>query len=182
MDTNFQKLCSIHNNNCHTHSFSGNYCVFPGVFTSPNHPGHYPNNFKKTETIQVEQGMVVSLDFTAFNIEYHRTCRYDHLTVMDGDGTTLMEKSCGTSLPANIRSRSNIVKLSFGTDGSVTKSGWSVRWTAVASGECQLHINGFSAVWRFYICMPLMATPFEIFIWPNASDTECHNIHSKSLS
>jgi hypothetical protein len=106
-----------------------------GVFTSPNHPGHYPNNFKKTETIQVEQGMVVSLDFTAFNIEYHRTCRYDHLTVMDGDGTTLMEKSCGTSLPANIRSRSNIVKLSFGTDGSVTKSGWSVRWTAVASGE-----------------------------------------------
>jgi len=106
-----------------------------GVFTSPNHPGHYPNNFKKTEMIQVEQGMVVSLDFTAFNIEYHRTCRYDHLTVMDGDGTTLMEKSCGTSLPANIRSRSNIVKLSFGTDGSVTKSGWSVRWTAVASGE-----------------------------------------------
>jgi len=79
--------------------------------------------------------MVVSLEFTAFDIEYHRTCRYDHLTVMDGDGTPLMEKSCGRSLPANIRSRSNIVKLSFGTDGSVTKSGWSVRWSEVASGE-----------------------------------------------
>jgi len=82
--------------------------------------------------------MVVSLEFTAFDIEYHHTCRYDHLTVMDGDGTTLMKKSCGRSLPAKIRSRSNIVKLSFGTDGSVTKSGWSVRWSRVASGEDEL--------------------------------------------
>jgi len=109
-----------------------------GVVTSPNHPGRYPNNFEKTETIQVEQGKVVSLEFMAFDIEYHRSCYWDRLTITDGDGTTLMEKSCGSSLPPDIRSRSNIVKLSFRTDGSVTKSGWSVRWSAVTPGKDEL--------------------------------------------
>ena len=66
--------------------------------------------------------MLVSIEFIAFNIEYHPTCAYDHLSITDEDGTTLMEKSCGftrqgtvivggqslgSSLPANITSRTN---------------------------------------------------------------------------
>ena len=77
----------------------------------------------------------MSLQFTAFDIESHVTCRFDHLTIMDGDGTPLMEKSCGSSLPADITSRTNIVKLVFSTDGATTKTGWSVHWTAVTPGQ-----------------------------------------------
>ena len=117
------------------------------MVTSPNHPGNYPNNLEKTETIQVEQGLTITLEFTSFNIEYDSTCRYDHLTITDGDGTTLMEKSCGStsggdvviggesigsSLPPAITSRSNTINLLFTTDGSSTRSGWSVSWRAVA--------------------------------------------------
>ena len=108
-----------------------------GEVTSPNYPDNYPNNLEKIETIQVEQGLILSLQFTAFDIESHSTCDYDHLTITDGDGTTLMEKSCGTTLPADITSTSNIVKLVFRTDGDVTRSGWSVSWSANTPGECQ---------------------------------------------
>ena len=105
-----------------------------GVVTSPNHgnyPGNYPDNLERTDIIQVADGMILSLQFTAFYIESHPTCEYDHLTIMDGDGTTLMEKSCGFSLPAAIRSRTNIVKIVFSTNDDGRTMGWSINWTAV---------------------------------------------------
>ena len=104
----------------------------------------------------MEQGLIISLRFTAFNIEYHSTCRYDHLTITDGvDGSTLMEKSCGDTtsygilvggqsigfiLPADITSTSNIVKLVFKTDNAGTRSGWSVSWSAVIPGQSQKYV------------------------------------------
>ena len=118
-----------------------------GVVTSTNHPSNYPNNLEKTETIQVEQGLIISLEFTAFNIGYHSTCFSDALTITDGDGTTLMESSCGpstlgdiviggentgSSLPPVIRSRTNTINLVFITDIHNTYSGWNVSWRAVA--------------------------------------------------
>ena len=99
--------------------------------------------------------MVLSLHFTGFNIQWEYdydytdhphnvvkfvACKYDHLTITDGDGTTLMEKKCGEVLPADITSRSNIVNLLFITDSSYADSGWSVSWTAVTPGECQQYV------------------------------------------
>ena len=85
--------------------------------------------------------MILSLQFTAFDIEADSTCGYDHLTITDGDGTTLMEKSCGSTLPSDITSTSNIVKLVFITDSSDTRPGWSVSWSAVTPGEKALMSN-----------------------------------------
>ena len=86
--------------------------------------------------IEVEQGLILSLTFSAFDIHPSGSCN-DHLTITDGDGTTLMEKSCGSSLPAAITSRSNMIKVVFSTDGGDTESGFSLSWTAVTPGECQ---------------------------------------------
>ena len=129
-----------------------------GEVTSPNYPNNYPNFLEKTQTIRVEEGLILSLLFTAFDIDTcsncDSSCRSDHLTITDGDGTTLMEKSCGSlsigdyvvivggqsigsSLPAAITSTSNIVKLVFITNRQHTRSGWSVSWIAVTPGECQ---------------------------------------------
>ena len=46
------------------------FVLSSGIVTSPNHPGNYPNNLKQMQTIQVKQGMVLSLQFTVFDIEF----------------------------------------------------------------------------------------------------------------
>ena len=101
---------------------------------SPNHPNDYPNNLRRTNTIEVEEGLIVEMQFTAFDVEYDSTCSDDHVTIKNGNGTTLMEKTCGSSLPAAITSTSNIVEIYFHTDGWVSYSGWSLTWRAVTPG------------------------------------------------
>ena len=108
--------------------------LLPGEVTSPHFPDKYPNNLKnKTKTIEVEKGSEITLNFTAFKVEWDSwdsSCPYDHLTIKDGDGPTLMEKTCGNTLPKGLVSKSNVVKLNFKTDQSVAESGWSVTWSA----------------------------------------------------
>ena len=154
-----------------------------GVVTSPNYPGNYPNNLEKTETIQVEEGLIISLHFNAFHIQSQTTCGYDHLTITDGDGTTLMEKSCGiiyyyTTMPADIRSTSNIVKLVFITDRTTSKTGWSVSWSAVSPGECQQHLLNPNWMFLFLFsiqpeCPPLPPPPSHLCVAP-AGTLNCH--------
>ena len=102
------------------------------VVTSPNYPNNYDDNLNKTETITVAEGLVLRLEFTAFNVEDHESCAYDHLKIVDGDGTVLMDKTCGDALPPVFMSNTNHVDLIFETDHSVTKSGWAVKWSAVS--------------------------------------------------
>ena len=105
-----------------------------GVVSSPNFPSNYPNNLEKTEIIEVEQGMIIALHFLSFNIHSSSDCQ-DYLAIMDNDGTPLMEKRCGSTLPKNITSTSNNVTLKFITSRVHTDSGWSLRWTAVTPGK-----------------------------------------------
>ena len=89
----------------------------------------------------MDSGKTIRLEFTQFDVEWGRNCKNDFVRITDGDGTILMEKSCGNTLPADITSTSNIVKLVFSTDGSGTGwTGWSVSWSAVTPGECQQHV------------------------------------------
>ena len=93
--------------------------------------------------------MALSLEFTAFDIEYDSDCDYDHLTITEGNGAILMEKSCGSegnfviggekvnsTLPPNVWSRSNKVNFEFVTDSGGTRPGWNVSWRAVTPGKC----------------------------------------------
>ena len=95
--------------------------------TSPNHPEGYPSNLQKTQTIKVKEGLVVFLRFTVFALDGG-----DYLSITDGDGTTLMARKSGYSLPAKITSRTNTVKLLFTTSEAHPRAGgWSVTWSAV---------------------------------------------------
>merc|ERR1712107_554292 len=93
-----------------------------------------------------KEGQLVSLHFTAFEIFYQDQCHYDHLTITDNDGTVLLEKCCGPStdgniiigdesinstVPANITSNTNSVKLYFRTNNDNGRLGWSIAWTEV---------------------------------------------------
>ena len=121
-----------------------------GVVTSPNHPDNYPNNLDKTETLQVESGKILRLEFTYFYVyDYPSSCS-DYIKVTDGDGTTLMDKSCGSSefdpsdpyyfQPPNITSNTNTVEIFFHTGDTVRSlTGWSLTWIAVTPGVKSLN-------------------------------------------
>ena len=124
-----------------------------GVVTSPNHPDFYPNNLDKIETIEVESGKILRLEFTHFDVEVCGnifTCLCGFVKITDGDGTTLMDRSCGYSdqdpshplyfLPPIITTRSNKVEIFFHTNGAVTEPGWSLSWSAVTPGRCKLAV------------------------------------------
>ena len=114
------------------------------MVTSPNYPDYYPNNLRQTNRIEVEEGLIVAIQFTAFDV-YLNEC-YDHVTIKNGDGTTLMEKTCGSyniitggqytysSLPAAVTSTSNRVEIYFHTNNGASRSGWRLTWRAVTPG------------------------------------------------
>ena len=119
--------------------------LFTGVVTSPNHPGKYPHNLDKTHTIEVESGKKLRLTFTRFAVwgcgDACSSC--DYLKITDGDGTILMEKSCGSENPTHpwyymppiITSRSHRVDIFFHSDDDGwAYTGWSLSWTAVPPG------------------------------------------------
>ena len=90
-----------------------------GVVTSLNYPScNYSNNLNVTEIITVKEGMVVVLEFTAFNTE----ANIDKLTIRDGDGTILMEERSGECLPGKIWSKTNVVNLQFYTSRFITRA------------------------------------------------------------
>ena len=118
-----------------------------GVLVSPNFPDDYPNNLAKTQILQVREGLVLSLKFTAFDVELNGNSCIDSVTITDGDGRTLTEETCGgssygklivggqgisgTFLPDSVISRSNVVSVIFTTSGDYTRSGWQLTWFAV---------------------------------------------------
>jgi len=112
----------------------------------------------KTEIIEVESGKILRLEFTHFAVyacNDINTCPCDFVKITDGDGTILMNKSCGYSdpssltfgvsssnyfLPPIITTRSNRVEIFFHTDTD-TRTGWSLSWSAVTPGEKALMLN-----------------------------------------
>ena len=126
--------------------------ITPGVITSPNHPDNYPHNIDKNEHITVETGKILRLEFTAFAVYVGgsiTTCPTDFVRITDGDGTTLMDNSCGYSdrnpsnslyfQPPIITTKTNKAEIYFHTNHREAASGWRLRWTAVEEGECYQH-------------------------------------------
>ena len=123
----------------------------PGVISSPNHPDNYPHNIDKNEHITVETGKILRLEFTAFAVWVGgsiNTCTNDFVRITDGDGTTLMDNSCGMDddhplqptyfQPPIITTKTNKVEIYFHTSDDPIVSldtHWSPRWMAVAEGE-----------------------------------------------
>ena len=110
------------------------YSPPPGVLTSPGHPSNYPSNLDRTDTIMVGPGLAIAITFTAFDVEADSSCRWDHLTVTEGDGTPLLARTCGSDPPPDLTSNTSTVRVIFHTDGGVEGSGWRLEWTAVPPG------------------------------------------------
>jgi len=92
-----------------------------GTITSPNYPSNYPNNVKRTWCIQ--PASAATLTFSAFDTE----SGYDFVTIRDANGQQL-SKTSGATKPA--AATSTKLYVTFESDGSVVKTGWSASWTS----------------------------------------------------
>ena len=84
----------------------------------------------KTDTIQVDQGQAVLIDFTALDV--HSS---DFLKITDGDGTTLLANTAGSSLPDRVTSQSNVINILFTTNHNGEGTGWSASWHSAPQGQ-----------------------------------------------
>merc|ERR1712198_594522 len=109
----------------------GSTATQSGSIQSGNYPNHYPVNQDKTYEISVAAGKKIKMTFAAFSLEEAWGCGWDYLTIEDGNGSTLLGKSCGSVKPATIPSKTNKVKVVFHSDYSVTSTGFKINWVAV---------------------------------------------------
>ncbi|XP_037084951.1 trypsin-1-like [Pollicipes pollicipes] len=94
------------------------FSLEPGeyYFTSPRFPRSYPNNVFQRYQLRGQQGQVIDVGCSAFNLEYHSSCAYDFLS-FDGD------RYCGNlgSIATKSSTDFNIV---FKSDYSVRRTGF----------------------------------------------------------
>jgi len=109
----------------------GSTATQSGSIQSDNYPNNYPVNQDKTYEISVAAGKKIKMTFAAFSLEEAWGCGWDYLTIEDGNGSTLLGKSCGSVKPATITSKTNKVKVVFHSDYSVTSTGFKIDWVAV---------------------------------------------------
>merc|ERR1712032_431486 len=105
--------------------------VESGSIQSDNYPKDYPVDQDKTYEISVAAGKTIKMAFAAFSLEAHNRCGWDYLKIEDGNGSTLLDKSCGSVKPATITSKTNKVKVIFHSDYSVTSNGFKIDWVSV---------------------------------------------------
>lgn len=108
-----------------------------GVLTSPNYPSNYPNNQDCDWIISAPEGQQIMLNFTDFSLEADSLCTYDYVSIRNGgyESSPLVGTYCGTSLnPSSFVSHSNLMRITFHTDGSVTDRGFSAFYDATATG------------------------------------------------
>ena len=101
-----------------------------GVLKSPNYPQRYPNDHDSTQTVEVAEGKTIHYVWTDFQIESGSgpDGPYDYVEIVDEDGTSLLYKARGYSLPSPGTSNTNIMHVKFHTDGGTRRPGWRLEW------------------------------------------------------
>ena len=93
------------------------------ILASPQFPGNYPNSIHETHEITASIGPI-EISFSHFATE--KGC--DFVSITDGDGTVLLSRASGNSIPRNITSQTNKVVVEFQTDGTKVFPGWKLHW------------------------------------------------------
>jgi len=113
-----------------------------GSIISENYPDNYPDNvYEKRTTIRASNpDDILQINFIDFKLErvYGYRC-YDWLKIQDGDGTVLLDKTCGDNKPRPVTSNTDTVVIIFNSDSYNTEKGFKINWESKpkgGSGEC----------------------------------------------
>uniref|UniRef100_A0A8D3ABB4 Adhesion G-protein coupled receptor G6 n=1 Tax=Scophthalmus maximus TaxID=52904 RepID=A0A8D3ABB4_SCOMX len=127
---------------CSSTNCNVNLTEAQGGITSPCYPQKYPNSQACKWTMQAPAGFIIQLSFLDFDLEEAPGCIYDQVVVNTGSADV---KLCGlTADGLTLNSTGNVMELSFNSDFSVQKKGFSVsfRHVAVALRNQKVKISG----------------------------------------
>ncbi|NXE27203.1 ASTL metalloendopeptidase, partial [Ardeotis kori] len=103
-----------------------------GSLRSANYPRNYSDNTNCVWLLRT-RSRKITLHFQAFELQTTRGCQGDYVKVYDGatkSSAVLMDKTCGSKIPNNIVSSSNLMLVEFVTDGADTASGFQASFTS----------------------------------------------------
>ena len=93
-------------------SCGGSFTSVNGHMSSPSYPNNYQANEDCIYTVSESTGTVILLNFLSMDIHkysWDSSCDYDYLEIRDGpsDDSPLLDKLCGSEIPAPIQSTQN---------------------------------------------------------------------------
>ncbi|KAI0223467.1 Ovochymase-1 [Lamellibrachia satsuma] len=126
--------------------------------------GQYDNHETCRWRVQVEVGKRVQLHFIRFDIEGSSPSCYDKVKIYDGNSNAapLISSLCGSSLPEDIITSGNTVFVYFDSDGSVTKTGFRIQYSATeATGSRTTATTTLyqTTIYMMTSTTPMMTTP-----------------------
>jgi len=122
------------------------YCdkTSKNLITTPNYPNVYPASQDKVYPIKVDEGYVIEIVFSDFTLEAKSDCSADWVQVVDDDGTELLKKSCGTTKPGKVTSKTKSLKVKFHSDANNQYKGLRAEWKAIKK---TVAVNGAWSSW-----------------------------------
>ena len=105
--------------------------TIPGtIITSPNYPRNYGKHMNCQLTVRFAADEIVAITVEDFDVEHSSPCRYDYLTLYDGNTTSsriIAKELCGYSARGKtFKSTGNVMTLFFKSDNSVTRPGFKL--------------------------------------------------------
>lgn len=129
-----------------------------GTVLSPDYPEGYGNNLNCVWLILSEPGSRIHLAFNDFDLE----APYDILTVKDGEllDSAVMGRFTGAEVSSHLTSNSNILRLEFQADHSMSGRGFNITYSSVYLKCCILQktMSVEHAIWQMqgfysFICI-----------------------------
>eukprot|EP00057_Strongylocentrotus_purpuratus_P003498 XP_003726783.1 PREDICTED: hyphally-regulated protein [Strongylocentrotus purpuratus] len=162
-----------------------------GSFTSPGWSAPYPLNRHCEWFIQGNQGDKITLTITFMDIEVGPTCSWDYLRIQTSP-SDLGIKYCGMQTPPQITSDSGILQVTFHSDYTVPRGGFTANYKIIANqqDECggvvqkangAIKSPGWPAPYGAQQdCLWIIRVPPKkrVSIWFTAFDVEDHEICS----
>ncbi|XP_039285883.1 procollagen C-endopeptidase enhancer 1 isoform X2 [Nilaparvata lugens] len=107
-----------------------------GTIQSPqsaNEQGKYPHNMYCVWEVAAPAGYVIQLTWSHFSLEETRNCALDYVVVSDnssadGSSANILGRYCGRSLPPQMISKDNFMKVIFISDVTVAREGFSANY------------------------------------------------------